>query len=88
MVQLTTEQRTFVVIKTFYENYTLQQARVAFGLTLHIKLKYFHFPTVEQCDFDRQFLFDNYVAISSVSLRFKKGIIKKLNNSSFVRCKN
>jgi hypothetical protein len=47
---------------------------------------YFQFPTVEQCDFDRHFLFDNYVAISSVSLRFKKGIIKKLNNSSFVRC--
>ena len=32
MVQLTTEQKTFVVIKTFYENYTLKQARVAFGL--------------------------------------------------------
>jgi hypothetical protein len=32
MVQLTTEQRTFVVIKTFYETKTLQQARVAFGL--------------------------------------------------------
>ena len=31
MVQLTTEQRTFV-IKTFYETNTLQQARVAFGL--------------------------------------------------------
>jgi hypothetical protein len=33
MVQLTTEQRTFV-IKTFYETNRLQQARVAFGLTL------------------------------------------------------
>jgi hypothetical protein len=31
MVQLTPEQRTFV-IKTFYETNTLQQARVAFGL--------------------------------------------------------
>jgi hypothetical protein len=31
MVQLTTEQRTFVV-KAFYETNTLQQARVAFGL--------------------------------------------------------
>jgi hypothetical protein len=31
MVQLTTEQRTFV-IKTFYETSTLQQTRVAFGL--------------------------------------------------------
>jgi hypothetical protein len=31
IVQLTTEQRTFV-IKTFYETNTLQQARVAFGL--------------------------------------------------------
>jgi hypothetical protein len=56
MVQLTTQQRTFV-IKTFYETNTLQQARVAFGLTLH-----FQFPTVEECDFDRQFLFDEYVA--------------------------
>jgi hypothetical protein len=25
---------------------------------------YFQFPTVEECDFDRQFLFDKYVAIS------------------------
>jgi hypothetical protein len=32
MVQLTPEQRTFV-IKTFYETNSLQQARVAFGLT-------------------------------------------------------
>ena len=31
MVQLTTEQRTFI-IKTFYETSTLQQACVAFGL--------------------------------------------------------
>ena len=31
MVQLTTEQRTFV-IKTFYETNTLQQARVAFWI--------------------------------------------------------
>jgi hypothetical protein len=32
MVQLTPEQRTFV-IKTFYETSTLQQTRGAFGLT-------------------------------------------------------
>ena len=32
MVQLISEQRTFV-IKTFYETNSLQQARVAFGLT-------------------------------------------------------
>jgi hypothetical protein len=32
MVQLTPEQRTFV-IKTFFETNSLQQARVAFGLT-------------------------------------------------------
>ena len=51
MIQLTPEQRTFV-IKTFYETNSLQQARVAFGLT------------VEECDFDRQFLFDECVAIS------------------------
>jgi hypothetical protein len=25
---------------------------------------YFQFPKVEECDFDRQFLFDEYVAIS------------------------
>jgi hypothetical protein len=25
---------------------------------------YFQFPRVEECDFDRQFLFDEYVAIS------------------------
>jgi hypothetical protein len=24
---------------------------------------YFQFPTMEECDFDRQFLFDEYVAI-------------------------
>jgi hypothetical protein len=79
MVQLTTEKRTFVVIKTFTKQKPCSmQARVAFGL---INLE-FQFPTVEECDFDK------YVAISSVSLRFKKGTIKKLNNSSFVRCKN
>jgi hypothetical protein len=32
MVQVTPEQRTFV-IKTFFETNSLQQARVAFGLT-------------------------------------------------------
>ena len=46
------------------------------------------FPTVEECDFDRQFLFDEYEAISHRYLRFKKDIIEKLNNSSFVLCKN
>jgi hypothetical protein len=57
MVQLTTEQRTFV-IKTFYETNTLQQARVAFGLiTLHNEC-IFQFPTVKECDLDE------YVAIS------------------------
>jgi hypothetical protein len=55
MVQLTTEQRTFV-IKTFYETSTLQQARVAFGLINFAQLMYFQFPTVEECDFDRKFL--------------------------------
>jgi hypothetical protein len=25
---------------------------------------YFQFPTLEECDFDRQFLLDEYVAIS------------------------
>jgi hypothetical protein len=57
LVQLTTEQRT-LVIKTFYETSTLQQTRGAFGLIN------FQFPTVEECDFDRKFLFDEYVAIS------------------------
>jgi hypothetical protein len=42
----------------------LQQARVAFGLINFASLMYFQFPTVEECDFDRQFLFDEYVAIS------------------------
>jgi hypothetical protein len=63
MVPLTTEQRTFV-IKTFYETSTLQKARVAFGLINFALLMYFQFPAVEECDFNRQFLFDEYVAIS------------------------
>ena len=48
---------------------------------------YFQFPTVEECDFDRKFLFDEYMAISD---RYgEKYIIEKLNiNSSFVLCKN
>ena len=55
------------------------------------------FPTatVEECDFDRQyyiyiFSFDEYVAIShtTITTRFKKSIIEKLNNCSFVPCKN
>ena len=63
MVPLTTEQRKFV-IKTFYETSILQKARVAFGLINFASLMYFQFPTVEECDFDRQFLFDENVAIS------------------------
>jgi hypothetical protein len=45
------------------------------------------FPTVEECDFDRQFLFDEYVAISH---RYDLKIVSliKLNNCSFVLCKN
>jgi hypothetical protein len=27
------------------------------------------FPTVEECDFDRQFLFDEYVAISHLTIQ-------------------
>jgi predicted sulfurtransferase len=41
------------------------------------------YPT--ECDFDRQFLFDEYVAISH---RYVKSIIEKLNNCSFVVCKD
>ena len=37
------------------------------------------FPTVEECDFDRQFLFDEYVAISH---RYD------LKRVSFLLCKN
>jgi hypothetical protein len=46
------------------------------------------FPTVKECDFDRQFLFDEYVAISHCYIRSKKVIIEKLNDCSFVLCKN
>jgi hypothetical protein len=46
---------------------------------------YFQFPTVEECDFDRKFLFDEYMAISH-RYGLKKYIIEKLNNSSFVLC--
>jgi hypothetical protein len=67
MVPLTTEQRIFV-IKTFYETSTLQKARVAFGLInfafIIFNSQHFQFPTVEECDFDRQFLFDECAAIS------------------------
>ena len=52
MVKLTPEQRTFV-IKTFYETSTLLLTPGAF-----------QFPAVEECDFDRKVLFDEYVAIS------------------------
>ena len=44
------------------------------------------YPTVEECDFDRQFLFDEYVAISYCY--DLKSIIEKLNNCSFVAYKN
>ena len=44
--------------------------------------------TVEECDSDRQFLVDEYVAISHRYGLIKKGIIEKLNNSSFVLFKN
>ena len=68
---MTTEQRIFV-IKTFYETIasTLQKARVgvAFGLInfalIIFNSHHFQFPTVEECDFDRQFLFDECAAIS------------------------
>jgi hypothetical protein len=63
MVQLTPKLRTFV-IKTFYETSTLQQTRGAFGLINFALLMYFQFPTVEECDFDRKFLFHEYMAIS------------------------
>jgi hypothetical protein len=43
-----------------------------------------HFPTVEECDFEGQFLFDEYVAISH---RYDLKIIEKLNNCSFGLCK-
>jgi hypothetical protein len=47
---------------------------------------YFQFPTVEECDFDRKILFDEYEVISHrYGLR---DIIGKLNNSYFVLCKN
>jgi hypothetical protein len=59
MVQLTSEQRTFV-IKTFYETNSLQQARVAFGLTNFAKLIIFNSQRWK----NRQFLFDECVAIS------------------------
>jgi hypothetical protein len=54
MGQLTPEQRTFV-ITMFYETNSLQQARVAFGLTNFALLMCFQFPTVEECDFDGNF---------------------------------
>jgi hypothetical protein len=43
---------------------------------------------MEECDFDQKFLFDEYVAISHGYGLIKKYIIEKLNNSSFVLCKN
>jgi hypothetical protein len=40
---------------TFNFNSPLEIVYVSFSM---------QFPTVEECDFDRQFLFDEYVAIS------------------------
>jgi hypothetical protein len=43
------------------------------------------FPKVEECDFDRQFLFDEYVAISH-RYDLKRVSFEKLNNcSSYVK---
>jgi hypothetical protein len=44
---------------------------------------YFHFPTVEECDFDRKFLFDEYMTISDRYGLGLKYITEKLNNSSY-----
>ncbi len=44
---------------------------------------FMRFPKVEECDFDRQFLFDEYVAISH---RYDLKRVEKLNN--VVACKN
>jgi hypothetical protein len=46
------------------------------------------FPTVEECDFDRQFLFDEYVAISHRYDLKRVSLKIKLNNCSFLVCKN
>jgi hypothetical protein len=46
------------------------------------------FPTVEECDFDRQFLFDEYVAISHRYDLKRVSLKTELNNCSFVLCKN
>jgi hypothetical protein len=46
------------------------------------------FPTVEECDFDRQYLFDEYVAISHGYDLKRVSLHEKLNNRSFVVCKN
>jgi hypothetical protein len=64
---------------TFNFNSLLGMVYVSFSM---------QFPTVEECDFDRQFLFDEYVRGHISSLRFKKSIVEKLNNCSFVLCKN
>ena len=66
MVKLNSEQRTFV-IKTFYETNTLQGLATdsrSFWIDQLCIINVFQFPTVEECDFDRRFLFDEYVAIS------------------------
>jgi hypothetical protein len=46
------------------------------------------FPTVEECDPDRQFLFDKYVAISRRYDLNKVSLKSYINNSSFVLCKS
>ena len=46
------------------------------------------FPKVEECDFDRQFLFDEYIPFhQSISHRYDLKRVEKLNNCSFVACK-
>jgi hypothetical protein len=46
------------------------------------------FPTVEECDFDRQFLFDEYVAIAHRYDLKRVSLKIKLNNCCFHVCKN
>jgi hypothetical protein len=51
-----------------YLNHGLNNLTFNFNFLLGIPPPYvsfsMQFPTVEECDFDRQFLFDEYVAIS------------------------
>ena len=49
----------------FYETNNLHAADSRYRLDwLTCIINVFQFPKVEECDFDRQFLFDEYVAIS------------------------